>query len=231
MCDMAKALQRVLVALALIAIVAVMQSATVLAYPNEGREIHIKGIFVLVDEVGLLNQIKKISRANADRQEFVDSVYQRLSAEPYIAVSSIRYSWPNEVEIEIREVDPIASVDGASLLLDDCRLVGMPDRQIGMSLLHVQTDDFGFDKNRCQQLVRIMPVLKMLSVSKVMMKSNNDLVLEIHNRKLYVDYDDLHIRIGRIRKVIDFVKSGKIDADYIDLRYASGIAIKKAAAL
>ena len=124
------------------------------------RSIQIKGVFILVDEGSLLNRIKRVSMENPERQKFVDEVYRMLNHEPLIASSTLRYSWPNEVEIEIREINPIARVNTSSLMLGDCRLIdGIPDN-LPVRLIDVVMEKQKLDIYRCEQLKKTLSVIR-----------------------------------------------------------------------
>mgnify|MGYP001822151096 FL=1 len=108
---------------------------------HDKRSIQVKGVFIQVDEAALLDRIKTISERNPGRQEFIEHVYQMLNHEPYIATSSVRYSWPNDVVIEIREISPVAILNKSELLSRDCGRVPKSDSTSHIKLVNINTEN------------------------------------------------------------------------------------------
>ena len=191
------------------------------------RSIQVKGVFILVDEGGLLNRIKRVSMENPERQKFVDEVYRMLNHEPLIASSTLRYSWPNEVEIEIREINPIARVNTSFLMLDDCRLIeGIPD-QLPVQLIDVVMEKQKLDIYRCEQLKKTLSVIRQMPVNRVTVLQNQDYVLGFDGRRIIAASASLVENPMKVKKVVELMRTGKLDAEYVDMRYASGLAIRK----
>ena len=201
------------------------------AYSGGERSIKIKGVFVLVDEGSLLNRIKRVSIENPERQKFVDQVYRMLNHEPLIDSSTLRYSWPNEVEIEIREINPVASVNTSSLMLGDCRLVDGISDQLPVRLIDIVMEKTAFDTYRCEQLKNILSVIRQMPVNRVTILQNQDYVLGFDDRRLIATPANIIENPIKVKKVVELMRAGKIDAEYVDMRYASGLAIRKVANL
>lgn len=191
------------------------------------RSIQIKGVFILVDEGSLLNRIKRVSMENPERQKFVDEVYRMLNHEPLIASSTLRYSWPNEVEIEIREINPIARVNTSSLMLGDCRLIDSIPDNLPVRLIDVVMEKQKLDIYRCEQLKKTLSVIRHMPVNRVTVLQNQDYVLGFDDRRIIAASASLVENPMKVKKVVELMKTGKLDAEYVDMRYASGLAIRK----
>lgn len=191
------------------------------------RSIQIKGVFILVDEGSLLNRIKRVSMENPERQKFVDEVYRMLNHEPLIASSTLRYSWPNEVEIEIREINPIARVNTSSLMLGDCRLIDSIPDNLPVRLIDVVMEKQKLDIYRCEQLKKTLSVIRHMPVNRVTVLQNQDYVLGFDDRRIIAASASLVENPMKVKKVVELMRTGKLDAEYVDMRYASGLAIRK----
>ena len=218
---------RVLALLVLMAVVTMPVSGAI----GNDRSIRVKGVFVMVDEASLLERIKSISVRNPGRQEFIDRTYEMLNHEQYISSSSIRYSWPNDVVIEITEITPAAIVNTSELLLNDCSRVPMASGRAPINLVGVNTENPLLEENQCRRILGLLPIISAMPVSEITILGNGDYVLAIANRQLLVGKDDFLRSINRIRKVAQSMYSGRLDADYVDMRYASGMAVRKVSVL
>jgi cell division septal protein FtsQ len=191
------------------------------------RSIQIKGVFVLVDESSLLDRIKRVSMENPERQQFVDEVYRMLNHEPLIASSTLRYSWPNEVEIEIREINPIARVNTSSLMLADCRVIESISDQLPVRLIDILMEKKALDIYRCEQLKKILSVITQMPVNRVTVLQNHDYILGFDDRRIFAASANIIDNPMKVKKVVELMRAGKLDAEYVDMRYASGLAIRK----
>ena len=181
----------------------------------------------MVDEGSLLSRIKRVSMENPERHKFVDQVYRMLNHEPLIASSTLRYSWPNEVEIEIREINPVARVNTSSLMLGDCRLIDGISDQLPVRLIDIVMEKTGFDIYRCEQLKNILSVIRQMPVNRVTILQNQDYVLGFDDRRIIAAPANIIENPMKVKKVVELMRAGKIDAEYVDMRYASGLAIRK----
>ena len=195
------------------------------------RSIHVKGVFVLFDEKELLNRIMSLSAEEHDRQRFIDEVYNMLNSEPYVASSSIRYSWPNEVEISITEINPLAVVNQSALLLGDCRIVSGSQISSPASLVNIEIDEKSIDEKKCQELMNILPVIRKIPVINLSVLVNDDYILETGGGQLVAGYKNIIEDQEKVRKLAVMIHTGKLDAEYVDMRYISGVAIRKVAKL
>jgi cell division septal protein FtsQ len=223
--------KHIVAVLILVVIVAVLGVLPMLTGQEEYRSIQVKGVFVLVDEKKLLDRIMSVSARYHERQQFIDEVYSMLREEPYIASSSIRYSWPDEVEIAIAEINPLAIVNQSALLIGDCRVV--PNSRTGMpiKLPNIEIDEKSIDESKCRQLQSMLPVIRKLSLNKITALVNSDYILEIDGRQLVTGYENIVNDQNKLLKVIAMMKSGVVNAEYVDMRYVSGLAIRKVATL
>jgi cell division septal protein FtsQ len=191
------------------------------------RSIQVKGVFVLVDESSLLDRIKRVSMENPERQKFVDEVYRMLNHEPLIASSSLRYSWPNEVEIEIREINPIARVNTSSLMLADCRVIESISDELPVRLIDIVMEKKMLDIYRCKQLKKILSVIRQIPVNQVTVLQNQDYVLGFDDRRIIAASENIIENPMKVKKVVELMRAGKLEAEYVDMRYSSGLAIRK----
>ena len=228
---MARHVKYMVSVLVLIVIVAVMGLLPMLTSQEGYRSIQVKGVFVLVDEKQLLDRIMSVSARYHERQRFIDQVYSMLRREPYISSSSIRYSWPDEVEIAITEINPLAIINQSALLLGDCRIV--PNDRSGMpvKLTKIEIDEKSVGGRKCQQFKSMLPVFRKLSVNKITALVNSDYILEIDGRQLVTGYENIVNDQNKLLKVIAMMRSGVVNAEYVDMRYVSGLAIRKVATL
>lgn len=195
------------------------------------RSIHVKGVFVLFDEQELLTRIMSLSAQERDRQRFIGKVYSMLNKEPYVASSSIRYSWPNEVVISITEINPMAMVNKSSLLLSDCRIVSGSRINSPINLINIEIDEKLVDENKCQELMGILTVMRKIPVINLSVLVNDDYVLDTGSGLLVAKYINIIEDQEKMRKVALMMQTGKLDAEYVDMRYMSGLAIRKVAKL
>jgi cell division septal protein FtsQ len=188
-------------------------------------------VFVLVDEEDLLNRIMNVSARNPERQQFVNKVYTMLNREPFVSSSTLRYSWPNDVEIEITEINPVAIVNSSALLLGDCSIVETSAKRLPVRLLDINMGEGSIDTRKCDRIMEIVSFAREIPVNTVTVLENDDYVLGMDGHQLVTGYENIVDRPKKIQQVIGLIKAGKIDAEYIDMRYVAGIAVSKVATL
>jgi len=191
------------------------------------RAIHIKGIFVLVDEANLLGRVKLLSENNPERQQFLDGVDAMLDGEPHVSSSSVRYSWPNDVVIEIFEVSPVAIINDDELLLRDCGVISKGSEQLPVELVNFDTDGMRITREHCQRIVELLPMLDSVRVTHVTMLVNGDYVFDIGGKQLVVGVEDARTSKDKIRKMVSLMNGNRMHAEYIDMRYVSGAAVRR----
>ena len=204
------------------------------AFEGDGgasRSIRIKGVFVLVDEAEFLGRLKELSANNDTRKEFLDDVRLLLGQEPYISSSSIRYSWPDDVVIEITEVSPVAILNDDGLLLGDCQVVGKGSNKLSIKLVAFDTVSEGLEQFQCDQVMEVLPILNLMLVNRATLLANGDYMIEINGQRLVVGLDDIKESSEDIRRIVHQLEKQRVDAEYIDMRYVSGFAIKQVAEL
>jgi cell division septal protein FtsQ len=220
--------------LLIVVMLAVIFSVSVYRTPIGGggvdsRSIRINGVFVLVDEAEFLGKLKNLSAKNSGRQEFLDEVRLMLNKEPYISSSSIRYSWPDDVVIEITEVSPVAILNEKELLLGDCRVVSKGSNKLSIKLMTFDTAGQGLKQFQCDQVMEILPILNLMLVNHATLLANY--ILEIKGQRVIVDFESIKESSEDISRIVGFMKKQGVDAEYIDMRYVSGVAIKQVAEL
>jgi|GEM_PF-3611588 len=195
------------------------------------RSIHVKGVFVLVDEAELLGRLKELSIGNANRKKFLNEVRLLLEQEPYISSSSIRYSWPNDVVIEITEVSPVAVLNGDGLLLGDCRVVSKGSNKLSIKLMVFDTAGEGIEQFQCDQVMDVLPILNLMLVNRATLLASGDYMIELNGQRFIVGLGDIKESSEEIRRIAHQLEKMNVDAEYIDMRYVSGFAIKQVAEL
>lgn len=191
------------------------------------RSIQVKGVFVLVDEESMLARLKQLSAVNANREDFLAEVRQMLANEPYVLSSSVRYSWPDEVVIEISEVTPVAVVNQRKLLLENCRTVDMDPAGLHTKIITFDTADGKLNESQCRRIVNVLPMLDSIPARHIKMLVNGDYIFDIEGSQLVVGENDIVNSAKKIRRMADLIRMNKINTGYIDMRYISGAAIRR----
>ena len=197
----------------------------------DSRSIRINGVFVLVDEAEFLGKLKNLSANNSGRQEFLAEVRLMLNQEPYISSSSIRYSWPDDVVIEITEVSPVAILNEIELLLGDCRVVSKGSNKLSIKLMAFDTAGQSLKQFQCDQIMEILPILNLMLVDHATLLASGDYILEIRGQRVIVGFESIKESSEDISRIVSLMKKQGVDAEYIDMRYVSGVAIKQVAEL
>jgi TnpA family transposase len=70
-----------------------------------------------------------------------------------------------------------------------------------------------------------------MPVNRVTILQNQDYVLGFDDRRLIATPANIIENPIKVKKVVELMRAGKIDAEYVDMRYASGLAIRKVANL
>ncbi len=191
------------------------------------RSIQIKGVFVLVDELDLHNRLSQLSLNNPDRRKFLDEVRTMLKNEPYLESSTIRYSWPDEVVLEISEVSPVAMINRDRLLLKDCRIVGLESEVLSAPLIDFAVSQEQLGDDICKQILEVLGPIHKTGARHVSILGNGDYVLDFGRTKLVIGKDQFHEVPGKIGKLSMLIRMNRLHAEYVDLRYISGAAIRR----
>ena len=191
------------------------------------RSIQIKGVFVLVDELDLHSRLRQLSVDNNDRREFLKVVRAMLDKEPYLGSSTIRYSWPDEVVIEISEVSPLASINQEQLLLKDCRMIRLDSDSLSVPLIDITVPDEQLGGDFCKKIINTLAYMDIAGARHIEILGNGDYVLYIGRTKLIVGKDQLGKATKKIGRISMLVRTNRLQAEYVDLRYMSGAAIKR----
>ena len=142
--------------------------------------------------------------------------------------SSIRYSWPKDVVIEILEVSPVAIINGSSLLLRGCSVMDIEASQLPVNLVAFDIGGRRLSKEQCRQIIGILPMLESMSIIRVSMLPNDDFSFHVGDGQLIVGQEDIKLSENKIKRMADLMNAKSIDVEYVDMRYVSGIAIRRA---
>lgn len=194
---------------------------------NVNRSIQVKGVFLLVDEESMLARLQRMSAANANREDFLAEVRLMLANEPYVLSSSVRYSWPDEVIIEISEVTPVAVVNQRILLLENCRTVDVDPAGLHARIIAFNTADGKLNESQCRRIVNVLPMLGSIPARHITMLANGDYILDVEGSQLVVGENDIVNSAEKIRRMASLIRMNRINARYIDMRYISGAAIRR----
>lgn len=192
-------------------------------------QISVNGVFVLVDQENLLSRINTLALNIESKTQFISELELFLAAEPYIYSSSIRYAWPNEVIIDIDEINPTALISGHGFLSEDCRVIAY-EKSLASNIHVFELDQVEINKNSCQQIMAIHPYLNE-QIRSVSLISNGDYRLKLDGVE-YVISDDFEYMFDRVWRVHRRLKARHLNESLIvDLRYRSGSAIRVLAKL
>ena len=175
----------------------------------------------------MLARLKQLSAVNANREDFLTEVRLMLANEPYVLSSSVRYSWPDEVIIEISEVAPVAVVNQRKLLMENCQTVDVGPAGLHARIIAFDTADGKLNESQCRRIVNVLPMLGSIPVRHIKMLANGDYILDVDGSQLVVDENDIVSSEKKIRRIVSLIRMNRIDARYIDMRYISGAAIRR----
>ena len=198
---------------------------------NVSRTIQIKGVFLLVNQQDLLSRLNRLSLDYPEQSNFVSKVLTMLEDEPYVSSSSIRYTWPNTMTIEIVEIAPLAIVNDRYLLLKECRLIPYDPATIDVSAQALYLEGDTVDAVQCRDINKALTDLKPLAADSISIQSNGDYVLKFVGTSVVVDNEELVSRLTVVAEIANRIRKDEINALYLDTRYVSGAAIAQVAEL
>ncbi len=199
------------------------------SHREESYQISMTGIFVLVDQKALLKRINDLSEIVGNRQLFLNRLEKLLTSEPYIQSSTVRYTWPNEVIIDIQEIVPKVLIRGHGFLSSDCMIIGYKDTNFeNVHFFDLEKSDL--NEFICQQVIQIQPYLTS-EIKLITLLSNGDYRLII-NDIIYVINNDLDKMFTKVWSIHHGLRrKGLVSSLIVDLRYLSGFTIKSVATL
>jgi len=197
-----------------------------LLFSHKDRQVSFNGSFVLLDQEGLFSKVDSLSSQHEDRNRFVSEIKKLLSSENLIESYSIRYSWPKEVIVNIREVSPLAILNNNKLITGDCKIFEFSkdvpsDRLMGFFV------DTGMDEEyMCEKINTIIPYIDSLEVGKVSILSNGNYRITVNETDYLIAGANVPEEINRMLTISGMLESGDYGRAVVDLRYSSGGAIQ-----
>ncbi|TLY47638.1 MAG: FtsQ-type POTRA domain-containing protein [Gammaproteobacteria bacterium] len=148
---------------------------------------------------------------------------------PWIASVSIKRYWPDTLAVRFTTKKPIAFI-GKQGLLDGQGNIFIPDGDFGSLNLPLFVGPIGQQKYLLQTYTALNPLFKELNLKIKLLKlvDQQYWYLQLDNGlKVYLSRSQPNIQIERLIDVYSDVIASKISmVDYVDLRYAHGMAIK-----
>lgn len=196
---------------------------------NVSRSIHVKGEFLLSDESDLLHRLTTLSERNQNKSNFLNKVYSMLDNEPYISSSSIRYSWPDSVVIEITEVKSIAIVNERQLLLEDCGIIDINSDLSSVDVVNLNIVNKKINRSQCEHVLELLSNINAIldQINSITLLANNDYVLDFNKTRLIIGKEHVDKFSEKLIQIVKLIKTDKLKAEYIDMRYVSGAAISR----
>lgn len=148
---------------------------------------------------------------------------------PWIASVSIKRYWPDTLTVSFTTKKPIAFIDKQSLL-DEQGNIFSPDEGLGELNLPMFVGPVGQQKYLLQTYTTLNPLFKQLNLKIKLLKlvDQQYWYLKLDNGlSIYLSPSQPNIQIERLVDVYPDVIASKISmVDYVDLRYAHGMAVK-----
>ncbi len=159
----------------------------------------------------------------------VDAIKEKLLQSPWISTVNVRRIWPDQVWITIAEKNAIARWNENSLLSLSGDLFDPDETTVPTQL----PDFYGPDGKQLyvmQYYKKISSLLEPLHfrITRMELTPSRFWNITLDNGiKLTIDHKDFLTRFGHFVKVYPKIIGDRADAvDYIDLRYANGMAVK-----
>lgn len=157
----------------------------------------------------------------------VSEIQARLQAMAWVDQVSVRRVWPDQLDIEVREQQPVARW-GAGSLLNPRAAVFTPEQGVALTTLPQLSGPEGYEQRVLQMHGRMQALLKPLQLEV------SDLSLDARRAWRVRLSNGLKLEVGRnhpLRRLVRFVKvypailataDGRLTA--VDLRYSNGFA-------
>lgn len=159
----------------------------------------------------------------------VDHIKESLAQFPWVADASVRRIWPNEIVIQVTEKNPLARWNNAKLLSTNGQLFAPPITSIPTDLpefIGPEGEQLQVMQNYEQINAVLLPLH--LKIARIVLTADNAWSLMLDNGiKLNVGHKDSLTRVGDFVKVYPkIIGDHAHDVDYVDLRYANGLAVR-----
>jgi cell division protein FtsQ len=159
----------------------------------------------------------------------IEDIKDRLLQMPWIADIFVRRDWPNQVEITIIEKTPIANWNGKRLLSDSGEIFSPDPKTYPENLPQ-------FMGPESQQIYMLASYLQMNRLIQPLHAKISKLELtEFLTWKVMLD-NGIELQLGHkdvMQRIANFVQiypkiigNHASDVDYVDLRYANGVAVR-----
>lgn len=193
---------------------------------GQQRHVRLNGVFVLVDEARLLDDIENIlhDKASPDSNA-LHRIEKRLGENPFIDSVSVRYTWPNELVVDINEVSPKAAIHGHGFLTGDCNVIS-DGRVLSIpSIPVIELESIKFDTSSCR---RIMQMLRYITydIDSIVLMSNENLRV-IKGDIQYILGSDLASGFEQFALLDKRLREQGQSRLIVDLRYIAGAAVRE----
>ena len=159
----------------------------------------------------------------------VDSIKDQLIRFAWVADASVRRVWPNAIEIRVREKMPIARWNEVSLISDTGEIFTPPLETCPKGLPQF-IGPSGGQLMMLEYYAKIKESLMPLhyKIARLELTPGQSWRVTFDNgMKLNIGYKDVLTRINHFVKVYPRIVGERAnDVDYIDLRYANGLAVR-----
>lgn len=159
----------------------------------------------------------------------VDYIRERLLQMPWVAEISVRRNWPNQVEINVVEKQPVAEWNKTSLLSDGGELFTPKLSSYPPNLPNLVGPD-GKQITMLENFIKMNRILMPLhaKISVLEMTPYLTWKLKLDNGiELRIGHKDVLTRLHHFVKVYPKIIGTHVeDVEYVDLRYSNGVAVR-----
>src|SRR3990167_10454798 len=159
----------------------------------------------------------------------VENIRDRLTQLPWVANSFVRRSWPDQLEIFIKEKTVLGLWNDRNLLSDAGELF-FPDQETYPDFLPRLIGPDGMQMEMIHYFKAIDQLLKPIHVkiaSLELTSASAWKVILTNGIILYIGHKDVLTRLSHFVKVYPkIIGDHAIDVEYIDLRYSNGVAVR-----
>ena len=159
----------------------------------------------------------------------VDRIKEKILQLPWIAEVVVQKVWPNQVIITINEKNPVARWNNASILSSQGELFA-PDLTTYPTNLPQFSGPTGEQILMTETFAKMNDALQPLhfKIARLELTPTMTWTATLSNGvKLHIGHKDVLTRLNHFVKVYPKIVGDKVaDIDYIDLRYANGVAVR-----
>jgi cell division protein FtsQ len=159
----------------------------------------------------------------------VESIKEQLIQFAWVADASVRRVWPNEIDISVKEKMPVARWNQTSLISNTGEIFTPPLKTCPKELPQFVGPEGG-QLMMLEYYAKIKNVLMPLhyKIARLELTPGQSWRVTFNNgMKLNVGYKDVLTRINHFVKVYPRIVGERAnDVDYVDLRYANGLAVR-----